>query len=572
MILNNALIADPEALAFRPGSIRIRDGTITALSATPFPADGDEVIDCAGRFVAPGLADGHIHIESSRLAPAAFAAEAVAHGTTAVFADPHEIANVLGVRGVEYFLDAAAGLPLDLFVGVPSCVPATHLETAGGAIGLAEIRSLLGRKGVYGLAEMMNFPAIIHGFGDARARVAAALDAGKVVDGHAPGLRGTDLRRYIANGADDGAVRIMSDHECTSFDEAWEKHTTGMHIMLRWGSSAADLPNLLPGFAARGVYSERLILVSDDVSADELRSRGHVNFLHASARAILEKAGLSREQAHLHALRMCTAGPCGYFRVPGGTIAVGGRANLIVYRSLETIHPDIVIHGGRIVAQDGATVPPPAASAPAGLAAMVHVPDKPDLEVPAPSPAPVCRVIGLVDGAIVTTNLRETLPVRGGLIQPDPSRRIARLAVIERHRGTGNIGRGFVRGFPFIEGAIASTVAHDSHNLIVAGYDTADMKTAVTQVAQAGGGMAAVFKRKICLIPLDIAGLMSSRPAGELIAACRAMATFTRAMGCDRDPFATLAFLALPVIPVLKLTDRGLVDVGRFDFVPLIVE
>jgi len=576
MLLRDCLVADFERMELVHAHVLVRNGLIAGVFVQPEPPrteKDEEVMDLDGACLSPGFCDGHLHVESSRLSLEEFARCVVPRGTTTVFVDPHELANVLGIQGVTYFLEAAERLPLDVFVGVPSCVPATPLETAGGEISLADVRALLGHERVYGLAEMMNFPGIINGLGDARAKVEAALEAGKVVDGHCPGLSGKALEAYITNGKNDGVVRIGSDHECTSYEEAREKYAAGMHIMLRCGSASRDMPLLLEGFAEEGIFSDRLLLVSDDVTARDLAERGHVDHLLGTAREILERAGgLSREKAFLHALKMCTFNTCRYFRVRGGEIRRGYPANIVVHPSPGDVRPRAVFHrGGKVYTEGGES--PAAAAAPAGgYAGRVRVSDSPDISLRAPSPRPLCRVITARYGSLLTGEERVRLEAPEGTVLPAREAGIAKLCVIERHKGTGNVGVGFVKGLGIEKGAVASTVAHDSHNLIAAGYDDGLILRAVRLLRNCGGGLCVVTGTEETLLPLDIGGLMSSRPFEEVLRAEEALDAAARAVGCGGEVFALLSFLALPVIPELKLTDKGLVEVSSFRIVPVVVE
>jgi adenine deaminase len=570
MLLVNCLIPDLNAMRFIPGHISIRGDIIESILTEIPSKHSGPAIDCKGMYICPGLCDGHVHIESSRLSPDAFMREAVAAGTVYVFADPHEIANVIGRKGVEFFLEQAAAAPLDLYVGIPSCVPATHLETAGGEITLKDIQELLTHDNIYGLAEMMNFPGIIHDIGDARAKVQAALDAGRIVDGHCPGLSGKDLKAYISNGKNDNTVRIMSDHECTSYKEAREKHDLGMHIMLRYGSAAKDLPALLKGFAQNGIFSDRLILACDDITASDLRKYGHINHLQMKAREILETSGgLDRETAFLHALKMCTKNTLSYFKVKGGEISEGNPATLIIHPSLDLIEPETVIRKGTVVYEHGSLTDPQTEQDYTPYFTNLYVPPDIDIKVRSENDSPLCRIIERFPDSIVTGAAEDTLETRNGEILPDPDKGIAKLCVIERHKGSGNRGVGFVKGFMFTKGAVASTVAHDSHNIIAAGYDDELILKAVKLLRTSGGGMAAVTYEKECVFPLQICGLMSTCTTEHVIKQETKLEECALTLGFNKDVFSSLSFLALPVIPELKLTDLGLVDVTSFQVVPL---
>jgi adenine deaminase len=571
IFLVNGRVLDVRKKIIYLRDILVRDGKIH------FPLAGetvkaDEVIDLAGAYVSPGLIDGHIHIESSMLTPLEFAQEAVTWGTTSVFADPHEIANVLGMKGVRLFLDQSELAPVRIYFGAPSCVPATDMETSGGAITLDDIKELLHDDRVYGLAEMMNFPGIIHNIGDAREKVKAAVEAGKVAEGHAPGLSGKDLETYISNGCPDREVRIGSDHESTTPEEVIEKWEKGMFIMLRHGSASKDLEKILPEICRRGICLDRFGLVSDDLSAMDLRRRGHVNHLVKVAAGILQKElGVELEPAVLEAIRMASFNTASYFKKNSGYIAEGMDADLAVFDSLEEFVPRVVISRGVIAARDRRYLGEVRTYDYSQYAHPVTVregfADK--LVITSRNACEKVREIGLRTNSLITDEIIVDMPADEGVIKADASKGIYKVAVLERHKGTGNMAVGFVRGIEFKGGAIASTVAHDSHNLIVLGSDEVSMIRAVERLKRCGGGLAAVFGVSEEVLPLELAGLMSTKSAADFIACHENLSRLLSEMGFTKDPYLALSFLALPVIPQLKITDRGLVDVGKFAFVDL---
>ncbi len=568
-------VLDVAARTLYRANVTLRDGLIAAVTPPhqPLPADAQH-LDVAGRLVAPGFIDPHLHIESSLLSPLQFARAAVRHGTTAVFVDPHEIANVLGRHGIGLFLAQAPLLPLDLYVGVPSCVPATDLEDAGAEISLQDVAELLAHPRVFGLAEMMNYPGIVHGLGDARAKVALALDHGKIVDGHAPGLSGDALRTYVSNGHNDGQVRIMSDHECTTAAEAVEKHRAGMHIALRYGSATKDMARILPGLLRGAGDSERYMLCSDDLDPVELVREGHVDRIVRRARAILVDDGWDLAAATLEAVAMATLHPARYFAPflrrhglpPLGEVTPGHRANLVVLESLEALEAVHVVHGGRLLpaaAEDGAPFDHGPYRKPLALTRRFIAEDF-ALRHRGPSRTAEVKVIGLGTG-LATHARTVACAVRDGVpVQPPDT---AKIAVIERHRGTGTFSVGFVERC-LRDGAIATTVAHDSHNIVVVGTDDEAMAAAVNHLCDAGGGMVAAGGTPTFL-PLPVAGLMSDLDAETVGQEFSALRTAVQARGGAEDLLMRISFLALPVIPALRITNRGLVDVERFAFTAL---
>jgi adenine deaminase len=504
---------------------------------------GRETIDATGMWIAPGLIDAHVHIESSRLLPDEFARLVLPHGTTTVVADPHEIANVLGTDGVHWLLDSTEGLPLDVFFMASSCVPASVFESPRRALTPGDLEGLLRRRRVLGLAEMMNFPGVIAGAEAELAKLGLA-GAGHV-DGHAPGVLGPALQAYAAAG-------IRSDHEATTLEEGRERLRAGMWVLIREASGARNLAALIPLVAEFG--PGRLAFCTDDRDPDHIVSEGHVNSMVRAAVA----AGVDPADA----LVMASHGPATWHGLSDrGAVAAGYRADLLILPDLRDFRPQTVLKGGRPVADF------PAATVPDWVRNTVHVSGlaSGDLHVPWAGDGDM-RVIGVRPGQIVTDALVERPLVADGAAWADPERDLAKIAVIERHLGTGRIGIGFVRGLGLRRGAIASTVAHDAHNIVVAGVDDDDMVRAARRLAELGGGMVAVHDRGVrAELALPVAGLMSAAPAELVVAQSRELDEAARALGCTLEaPFHSLGFLALSVIPALKITDHGLIDVGRF--------
>ncbi len=513
-------------------------------------ADPANEIDLRGAFLAPAFWDAHIHVESTMTTPPVFARLAAAHGTAAVVTDPHEIANVRGAEGLESFLASAEGLPVEFHVMLPSCVPATHLETAGAALGAEELAAFYGRKYVLGLAEMMNVPGFLFGDPGVRAKVEDAASRGLPIDGHSPLLTGLDLNAYVGAG-------IRTDHECLGREEAAEKSRRGMSIWIREGTAAKNLDDLLPLVTAAS--SERFAFATDDRHPWDLLAHGHVDHHVRRAIALGLDPVLAFRLASLSAARH-------YGFRDRGAIAPGYRADLITFESLDDVRPDLVVLGGRRVARGGRLlVEVPSRGISEGPSFRVDGFDASRLRLPA-TPGAHVRVIEVHPGSLATGSGSAAALVVDGSAAADPSRDLAKLAVVERHRGTGNVGVSFARGFGLARGAIASSVAHDSHNVVVAGCDDASMETAVRRAAEIGGGIVVAHgARVLAEVPLPVAGLMSNASLEEVDAAERRANEATRALGTAVDhPFMTLAFLALPVIPELKLTDRGLVNVAQF--------
>ena len=587
LALRGGTIVDVAAKRCYAGDVLIEDGLIHGIGPTPKQTVAAQTLDVAGQYVIPGFIDPHLHIESSLLSPVEFAQAAVLRGTTAVFVDPHEIANVAGKDGIDLFLRHAETAPIDIFIGVPSCVPATDFEDTGAALSLADIEELLPHPRVYGLAEMMNFPGIIHDIGEARAKVDSAYALGKVVDGHAPGVSGRDLALYVTNGKDDGTVRIMSDHESRTGPEALEKRQAGMTVAIRYGSATKDLDVILPYLVERRECLKGFMLCSDDLDAEELREHGHVDRIARRARDILvEHAGLDREQATIQAIAMATLHPARYFsrffhhhgHAEMGEVAPGKVANLAVIDSLDTLECTTVIRRGEVVSENRHTERREAPSDYGRLSHTVTV-SRPlaadDFSVPyaGQKPEAVVRVIGAVDGSLTTENRLLSLPVRNGAVQADLAQDVIKIAVIERHHDTGLRAGGFVSGLGMQQGAVASTVGHDSHNLIVAGVDEQSMAAAANHLVAIGGGMAVAIGDEITALPLAIGGLMSINSADTVVSEYRSLlAAAKRTSTTSKNVFLLLSFLALPVIPHLKITNRGLVDVDAFEPVPLLVE
>ena len=538
-------------------NLAIQDTLIAAVGSEYTSAR--KIIDLEGKYAAPGLIDAHLHIESTLLFPPELARVLVVHGTTCVINDPHEIANVLGVEGVNLMLNAASGLPCDFFSTAPSCVPATDLETSGGKVTAKEVEKLLDHHRVVGLGEMMNYPGIINGEQEVLAKVASAHQKGKVVDGHAPGLSGKDLQAYLSAG-------ISTDHECITAAEAAEKIQNGMKVIIRHGSASSSLAEILPLVNSKTV--DAFMFGSDDREAGELLNKGHLNDLLKSA--------VSLGADPLQVLKIATINAARHYRLfDRGLLAPGYLADLVVFNDLKNFKVEMVVKSGRVVAESGklavdistATLPKQALN----TVNLGRNMEADDFKMSAGKNK--LPVIGVVPGQLVTEKLVLDLSAdEKGELKSDLDKDIIKIAVIERHKASGRMAVALVKGMGLRKGALASSVAHDSHNILVAGVEEKAMAAAVNELARVGGGFTVVDGRgKVqATLPLPVAGLMSDQPAAVVASEMDKILSAAKELGTKLEqPFLTLAFLALPVIPSLKITDRGLFDVDNFQFVKL---
>ena len=545
LLLANARVVNVFTGEIEPGNVAICGDRIAGIGDYH---QAKQVVDLNGKYLAPGLINGHTHLESSMLDIAQYARAVVPRGTLAVVTDLHEIANVSGLDGIRYVLNYARRLPLELFLMAPSCVPATHLETSGASISSEDIRQVIRWRGVIGLGEVMNFPGVLSG--DVSVLSKINLARGKVVDGHAPGVTGKDLSAYIAAG-------IYSDHESISLDEAREKLRQGMYVMIREGSSEKNLDALLP-LVTDKTYKRCLFVVDDRSCADLLRD-GDID-------AVVRKAirlGLDP----VRAIQLATINPAEYFKLDQlGAIAPGYLANLIVLGELSSLKVEMVFYRGRLVAREGKPLFPIYHPRGKGLTDTVNIKpfNKEALKLLASGESEL--VIEVVPGQIITRKRVEKVKVTDGVIMPDISRDILKLVVVERHQATGNIGLGLVMGFGLKRGAIASSIAHDSHNVIAVGTNDEDIFTAVKKIERLQGGLVVAAEGRILAsLALPIAGLLSDEPLELVVAKLENLQQLAKDLGTPLpSPWATLSFLALPVIPELRLTDLGLVDVGQF--------
>ncbi len=547
-VLKNCRIIDVFCGDVKSTNIAICDDTIIGIGNY----SGINEIDCHGAYVAPGFIEGHIHIESSMLNPRQFASTVLQHGTTCVVCDPHEIANVAGLPGIRYLVEESKNLQCAIYIMAPSCVPATHLETGGAVLDSKDLEKMLQMPEVIGIAEMMNFPGVLLQDDEVMKKLNLGQKLNVPVDGHAPGLSGKDLQAYIGSG-------IMSDHECTTPDEAREKLSSGMYLFIREGSAAKNLEDLLPAVTDKN--SHRCLLVTDDCHPEKLLKEGHLD-------RILRKAvrlGLDP----VTAIQMVTVNVANYFGLTGrGAIAPGYRADLVLFDDLQNIQPEFVFSGGKQIQTDSvreAIYDTISIKKYPEVFDSVHV-DSENLSFQIPAEGKTARVIQIQKDQLVTESIELAVRVDDGFAVADIERDLAKLAVIERHHATGNIGLGFVQGMGLEQGAIASTVGHDSHNITVIGTNDIDMNLAVRTIIEQKGGFAVVCDEEVTAnLVLDVAGLMSTKDVKSVSDDFYSLLKAAAALGIQiQDPFILMSFLALPVIPHLKMTDLGLVDVDKF--------
>jgi adenine deaminase len=551
LTLKNARLVNVFSGDIHLTNVAVHEGTVIGMG----DYQAKEEVDLKGKYLVPGFFDGHVHLESSMVTPAEFARAVVPSGTTTVIIDPHEIANVMGLDGIRYMLESSQGLPLDVYIMLPSCVPATHLETSGAKLTSYDLSLLLGNERVLGLAEMMNFPGVI--FEDREVLDKIRIAQGKRIDGHAPGLKGKDLCAYIGAG-------IKSDHECTTVAEAKEKLRLGMYIMVREGTAARNLEDLLP--LINRDNSRKCFFVTDDRHPQDLLEEGHINSIIKKA----VKLGLDP----ITAIQMATINAAEYFKLSNvGAVAPGYRADMVVLKDMKNFGIEKVFKNGKLVAQNGQILPRKIKETEVTIRSSMNV-NWMGLEgFDIKAEADKVRVIQVVPGQIVTRKLIVSPKVEKSKVVVDIDRDILKIAVVERHLASGNVGIGLVKGFGLKKGALASSVAHDSHNIVIVGAKDEDMMTAAIEVVRMRGGQAVVKDDEvIASLALPIAGLMSNRPLEEVSDKVKKLNRTVTELGCRlKEPFMTLSFLALPTIPELKLTDKGLVDVEKFQIVPLFV-
>ncbi|MFQ5429881.1 MAG: adenine deaminase [Phycisphaerae bacterium] len=558
LVIKNGRIVNVFSHEIHRGDVAVQHGRIAGIGAYR----SSNVIDLNGRYLCPGFIDAHVHIESSMLAVPEFARVVVPHGTTTVVADPHEFANVMGTEGISYVLRAAKSGPLSVYVMLSSCVPASPLESAGAVLSAEDLQPFLANPWVLGLAEMMNYPGVVAAQPDVLGKIRLTRD--RIIDGHAPGLAGTDLTAYAAAG-------VMSDHECITAEEAAEKLRRGLHIMIREGSQTRNLDALVP--LVTPANASRFLFCTDDKDVRDLIEEGQIDYMVRKA--------VARGLDPILAVRLGSHNAARYFGLrQTGAILPGYRADMTVLDNLSDCRVTHVFRWGRLVAQDGRfleSAEPAGTLAPMRGTINIRPIEPADLAIPAPRGSnsdhpPAIQVIQVLDNRIDTD--RSVLPasVRNGELVADPSRDLAKMVVVERHRASGEIGRCFAHGFGLKGGAMASSVAHDAHNLIAVGTNDSDMHLALMHLVKLQGGLVVVREGRVLAdVPLPIAGLVTDQPAAVTAQKLRDLTRAAHDLGCRFDqPLMALAFLSLSVIGKLKLTNQGLIDVERFEPIPLI--
>ena len=555
LLLKNANVVNVFSGEVYPDNVIIHKGYIAGFGSHP---NAKKVIDLKGQYLFPGFIDGHVHIESSMVSVSEYARTVVSLGTTSVMIDPHEISNVLGSAGISYMLKSSKYSPVNVYLLLPSCVPATDLETSGAELKAVDLLPFLSDKWVLGIGEMMNYPGVINKDPEVMDKICIADNAKAKIDGHAPKISGSDLQAYVSAG-------IGSEHECSTEEEAMERLRLGMYIMVREGSSARNLKALLPLVNDANIH--RFIFVTDDRTPADLLGSGHINNMVRYAL----KQGLSPAMV----ARLSSTNACQYFGIPRmGAIAPGYYADLVVMDNLKDANISMVFKNGELVSKEGQLIYDISAQAPIKVRGSINIRwlDETDFHIKADKEVSRAHIIGIIPDQIVTEHLTEEVTARDGLIHSDVDRDLLKIVVIERHNASGNIGKGLVKGFGLKKGAIASSVAHDSHNIVIIGTNDLDMLNAAIQIRKMQGGLAISVDGNIVeSLPLPIAGLMSDEPLLYVRDKLEALTKVAHELGVNVDaPFGTLSFLSLPVIPSLKVTDKGIVDVEKFHIIPLL--
>ena len=556
LVIKNANIVNVLSEEIHKGDIAICDGVIAGIGEN---YSGEKEIDINGAYVTPSFIDGHVHLESTMMLPKEFVKTVLPAGTTTVIIDPHEISNVLGLHGISFMHEAVKDLPMNVYTMLPSCVPATPFETSGFDLNSYDLSLLIDKPWVLGIAEMMNFPGVLNHDKNVMAKLELAKSRGKRIDGHAPYLSGKDLCGYIASG-------VKSDHECTTPEEAIEKLRLGVYVMIREGTAAKDLDALIP--VLKTSNTRKCIFVTDDRHPADLKE--HINGM---VRRVVE-AGVDP----IKAVQVASLNTAEYFGLKDlGAIAPGYKADLLVLPDLKTFKPDIVLKDGQVVAQDGklaVEIPENDAIATRNSVNVRWI-TMDDFKIQTEGDGvKKVRALEVIPHQLITKSVMSDVQVVDGNAVSNVETDTLKICVIERHRATGNIGKGFVKGFNLKCGAIASTVAHDSHNMIVIGTNDFDMYTAAVALIKCQGGKVVVKDGEIISqLPLPIAGLMSDKEFDFVVEKCDELNKAAHSIGCKlEDPFMTMGFLSLPVIPELKITDKGVFDTNKFDFVDIFEE
>lgn len=557
LVIKHAKIVDVFNHKIVEGSLAIADGLIIGIGAY----EGEEEVDAHDTYIIPGLIDSHVHIESSMTSPERFVEAVLPCGTTTVIADPHEISNVCGLTGIQYMLDATEELPMNIYFMLPSCVPATTFEHSGAVLGAKELEQFMGHQRVLGLGEMMDYPGVVHGSDDMLEKLSLAASYGKMIDGHSPMLEGKELTAYAVAG-------IGTDHECSTVDEMQDRLSRGMYVLIRQGSAARNLPDLIRGVNEQN--SRRCLFCTDDRQPDDILNAGHIdNHL---------RLAVSYGMDPITAVQIATINAAECYGLQNvGAIAPGYAADFLVVDSLEQFHVEQVYVHGKLQAAGGRLITPLKMVSAASVTGTVDVKEFSKDALALPLKSDLARVIRIAPHSLVTENVvRKVFRDENGCFTANKRLDLLKMVVVERHNGTGDIGLGIVENYHLTGGAVATTIAHDSHNIIAIGDNDEDIFLAIKQIIDMSGGITMCSKGKILdSLPLPIAGLMSDRSAEYVNTKLQQMhriAFETFNINREIDPFMTLSFMALPVIPDLKLTDMGLFDVREFSFTDISVD
>ena len=560
-LIDNCRVADVFSRQILPGPVALGDGKVIAIGEDAAQCKATRTIDAGGGVLIPGLIDAHVHIESSALTPSGFARTVLPHGTTTVIADPHEIANVCGLDGIRYMLEASENLPLNVRIMLPSCVPATPFEQSGAELKASDLEALISHPRVQGIGEVMDYPGVINASGDMLDKIGLAHTYNKVADGHSPGLIGRELAAYAISG-------IKTDHECSNIEEMHARIRQGMYVQIRMGSACRDLPNLIHGVTPGN--ARRCLFCTDDREPGDIIDNGHIN---QNLRLAVE-LGLDP----VTAITIATLNSAECYGLKGkGAIAPGYDADLVLVDNLQAFNALRVFTAGKEIARDQqllvelADVPATKVTDTVNIAPVSL--DDLRLEITSDSPGKAtARMIQVLPDSVLTkADIRPVSTDSAGLFQPSLNPGLNKLAVIERHHASGNVGVGILADYGLTNGAIATSIAHDSHNIVVVGDNDADMLTAIEDIKTMGGGICLCREGKVLAhLPLPVAGLMSEQPAAEVAEEMRRILSIAEAefgINAGIQPVMTLVFMTLPVIPELKLTANGLFDVTRFEFV-----